>query len=382
MCESKHSLAQGKLWRMFAVCVPLLALALGSIGARAQATQGSVIGTAKDPNGDVVAGAAVTLTNTDEGTQRTTRTNSVGDYQFLDVKAGKYQVEIQTTGFKKWQAVGVTLAVRQELRLDAKLEVGAVQQQIEVTGENVSAIQTETPTISASFSAASADSLPVNTRASFNGTSAAGILGTLPGVQDDASGFSLQGALPYQLDVTVDGVTSKDATGGNFIKDSFPSTESIGEIRADGVMANAEFGNPAQIVVTTKGGTNTLHGSGFFYYQDSAFDAIPYTYPTTTTKASVTGKTFGGALGGPVVLPHLYNGHGRTFFFGAYEGWRHPAQETIFEVVPTAAMKQGDFSGYSSPGFTVLRDPYTGTPYPGNKIPSGISQISANTLSQ
>ena len=198
----------------------LLAFALACIQVHAQATQGSVVGTVKDPNGSVVPDATVTLTNTDEGTQRTARTSAVGDYQFLDVKAGQYRVDIETSGFKKWQATGITLSVRQELRLDAKLAVGAVQQEIQVTGENVSAIQTETPTISASFSAADADSLPVNTRASFSGTSAAGILGTLPGVQDDSSGFSLQGALPYQLDVTVDGVTSKDATGGNFLRDA------------------------------------------------------------------------------------------------------------------------------------------------------------------
>ncbi len=372
-----------RIWRpMFAVCGILLSFALACIQVQAQATQGSVVGTVKDPNGSVVADATVTLTSTDEGIQRTTRTSTVGDYQFLDVKAGQYQVDIETSGFKKWQATGITLAVRQELRLDAKLAVGAVQQEIQVTGENVSAIQTETPTISASFTAADADSLPVNTRASFSGTSAAGILGTLPGVQDDSSGFSLQGALPYQLDVTVDGVTSKDATGGNFLRDSFPSTESISEIRADGVMANAEFGNPAQIVVTTKGGSNTLHGSGFFYYQDSAFDAIPYTYPTTTKKASVTGKTFGASAGGPVVFPHLYNGHNRSFFFGAYEGWRHPAQGTLFETVPSTLMKQGDFSNYNSEGFTALRNPTTGLPYAGNKIDAGISQIAANTLKQ
>ncbi|HEY3628196.1 MAG TPA: carboxypeptidase-like regulatory domain-containing protein [Terracidiphilus sp.] len=382
MCEFLQILAERKLRRMLAGCAMLMAFALGSIHVHAQATQGSIIGTVKDPNGSVVAAAGVTLTNTDEGIQRTTRTSAVGDYQFLDVKAGNYQVEIMATGFQKWQAVGVTLTVRQELRLDAKLAVGAVQQEIQVTGDNVSAIQTESPTISATFSAADADSLPVNTRASFSGTSAAGILGTLPGVQDDDSGFSLQGALPYQLDVTVDGVTSKDATGGNFLRDSFPSTESISEIRADGVLANAEFGNPAQIVVTTKGGSNTLHGSGFFYYQDSAFNAIPYTYPTTTTKPSVTGKTFGASVGGPVVFPHLYNGHNKSFFFGAYEGWRHPAQETKFYVVPTPAMKQGDFSNYSSPGFTALRNPFTGTPYPNNQISGGISQIAANTLKQ
>ncbi len=154
--------------------------------------------------------------------------------------------------------------------------------------------------------------------------------------------------------------------------DAFPSTESISEIRADGVLANAEFGNPAQIVVTTKGGTNTLHGSGFFYYQDSAFDAIPYTYPTTKTKASRDGQDIRRhRSGGPVVIPHLYNGHNKSFFFGAYEGWRHPAQQTIFEVVPSTAMKQGDFSNYNSPGFTALMDPFTGSPVPGNKIPSG-----------
>ena len=382
MCTYPHFPGQPKSRHiLFSVCM-LLAFVFGSIPARGQATQGSVIGTVKDPNGSVVPNAIVTLTNIEEGTQRTGRTNNVGNYQFLDVKAGHYQVEIVATGFQKWQATGVTLEVRQELRLDAKLEVGAVQQQIEVTGESVSAIQTETPTISASFNAADAESLPVNTRASFSGTSAAAILGTLPGAQDDRSGISLQGALPYQVDVTVDGVTAKPANGGTFVGDVFPSTESISEIRADGVMANAEFGDPAQVVVTTKGGSNTLHGSGFFYYQDSAFDAIPYTYPTTKTKASVTGKTFGGSLGGPVVFPHLYNGHSKTFFFGAYEGWRHPAQKTIFEVVPTAAMKQGDFSNYSSPKFTALLNPFTGTPYPGNKIPSGISQIAANTLKQ
>src|SRR6266567_6745505 len=169
MCESMHSLAQRKLQRMLAVCSMLLAFAFGCIEVHAQATQGSVIGTVKDPNGSVVAGANVRLTETEEGTQRTASTSAVGDYQFLDVKAGKYQVDIEATGFKKWQATGITLTVRQELRLDAKLGVGAVQQEIQVTGENVSAIQTETPTISASFSAADADSLPVNTRASFSG---------------------------------------------------------------------------------------------------------------------------------------------------------------------------------------------------------------------
>jgi hypothetical protein len=359
-----------------------LLLVLACTQGQAQSTQGAIIGSVKDVSGAVVTGATVTLTNNDEGAIRTTKSNGVGDYRFQDVKAGHYSVEVSAPNFEKWAISGVVLEVRQELRLDAKLTVGAVQQEVQVNGDTVSAIETDSPTISGDFTTDDANSLPVNTRASFSGTSAAGILGTLPGMQADSSGVSLQGALPYQVDVTVDGVTVKSATGGNFLNDTFPSTESISEIRADGVLANAEFGNPAQVVVTTKGGSNQLHGSGFWYYQNSAFDAIAYTYPTTTTKPSVTGNTFGGSVGGPVVIPHLYNGHNKSFFFGAYEGWRHPAQTTINEVVPSTLMKQGNFSKYSASGFTGLTNPFTGGSY-GTSIPSGsLSQIALSTLKQ
>ncbi|MGO9936187.1 MAG: carboxypeptidase regulatory-like domain-containing protein [Terracidiphilus sp.] len=364
----------------------ILILALASVQCRAQATQGAVIGSVKDAAGAVIPNATITLTYAEEGTVRTIKSNSVGDYRFLDAKAGHYTVEVEAPGFEKWSATGVTLEVRQELRVDAILAVGAVQQSVQVTGDSVSAIETDSPTISGTFTTDDADNLPVNTRASFNGTSAANIFSALPGVQAANSGsqvqFSVQGTLPYQVDVTVDGVTSKNATGGVFIYDSFPSTESISEIRADGVLANAEFGDPGQIVVTTKGGTNNLHGTGFWYYQSSAFDAIAYTYPTTVAKPGVHGNTFGGSVGGPVVIPHLYNGHNKSFFFGTYEGWRHPAQETLLEKVPSTLMKQGNFSNYNATGFTGLNNPFTGGSY-GKTIPSGnLSQIALNTLKQ
>jgi len=379
MCKLPRNLLQK---RSMAFIGLLAVFAFASVPGRSQSTQGAIVGSVKDPGGAVVVNAAVTLINTDEGASRTTKSNSTGDYRFVDVKAGHYSVEVVIPGFEKWSATGVVLTVRQELRVDVQLSVGAVQQSVQVTGENVSAIETESPTVSGTFTADDATNLPVNTRASFSGTSAANILGTLPGVQADSSGFSLQGALPYQTEVTVDGITLKNPAGGTFIGNAFPSTESISEIRADGVLANAEFGDPGQIVVTTKGGSNNLHGSGFWYYQSSAFNAIPYTFPTTTTKPSVHGDTFGGSVGGPVVIPHLYNGHNKTFFYGAYEGWRHPAQTTLLEKVPSTLMKQGDFSKYGSPGFTGLKNPYTGASY-GTAIPSGaLSQIALNTLKQ
>ena len=185
MFEHAKTMRQPQLRWSLVVLGVFLALAFGSRFGNAQATQGSVVGSVKDPNGAVVPNAAVTLTNTDEGTVRTTKTNSSGDYQFLDVKAGNYQVDILATGFQKWQAVGVALRVRQELRLDGKLAVGEVRQEVRVTGEDVSTIQTESPTISATFTAEDANNLPVNTRASFSGTTPAAIFGTLPPIPTD-----------------------------------------------------------------------------------------------------------------------------------------------------------------------------------------------------
>ncbi|MDR3737462.1 MAG: TonB-dependent receptor [Terracidiphilus sp.] len=361
-------------------------LALSCLPGHAQTTQGAIVGTVKDTAGAMVPNATITLTNTDEGTTRNTKSNGTGDYRFLDVKAGHYKIDITAANFSPWLATSITLAVRQELRMDAELNIGTVQQSVQVTGDAVSAIETETATISGSFTSDDATNLPVNTRASFNGTSAANILGTMPGVQDDASGISVQGALPFQVEVTVDGVTLKNPGGGSFIGDAFPSTESIAEIRADGVLAGAEFSDPAQVVVTTKGGANQFHGTGFWYYQSSAFDAIAYTFPTTKTKPSQHGNTFGGSFGGPVLLPH-YNGHNKSFFYGAYEGWRHPAQSTLNEVVPSTLMKQGDFSNYVVPdsngnnAFTGITNPYTGVAYAGNKIPT-LNTIAASTLKQ
>jgi hypothetical protein len=336
----------------------------------AQSIQGSIIGTVHDKAGAVVPGATLTLMNLEEGSTRTATSNGSGDYQFLDTKAGKYSLTVTAPNFEKWQTTGASLAARQQLRIDVGLVIGNVQTEVDVSADTLSSINTDSPTISAVYSAAEAQNLPVNTRASANGTSALSIVGTLPGVQADHTSYSLQGGLPFQTEVSVDGITVQSATGGNTpIGDAFPSSESIAELRADGTQNNAEFGQPGEITIITKGGTNTIHGSAFWYHQNAAFDAIPYTFPITTTKPKLIGNTYGGSFGGPVVLPHLYNGHNKTFIFGAYEGWRHPSQTTELYKVPSTLMKKGDFSKYVSDGFTGLTNPFTGGSY-GTALPS------------
>ena len=358
MSISHPKFAACGIWRTLATLAAVLIVLLSGHGALAQSIQGSIIGTVKDTAGAVVPGATVVLTSLDQGTVRTTTSNGTGDFQFEDAKAGKYSIEVTLAGFEKWTTSGLVLTARQQLRVDPALTVGSVQQEVTVSAEAIGAINTENATVSAVYSAAEAANLPVNTRASAGGTSAYNIIGTLPGVQSDGHGsFSLQGGLPFQSDVTVDGVTIKNASGGDKpIADAFPSTEAISEIRTDGAQNNAEFGSPGEVTITTKGGSNAIHGSAFWYYQTAGFDAIPYTYVTTTTKPKLVANTYGGSFGGPVVIPHFYNGHDKTFIFGDYEGWRHPAQKTSFYKVPSTLMKQGDFSKYSTPGFTGLTD--------------------------
>ena len=353
----------------------------------AQSTQGSIIGTVKDTSGAIVPDAPVTLTNLGEGNVRTAKSNAQGDYSFLDVKAGRYTVKIELPGFEKWSVTGAVLSTQQQLRLDASLVVGSVDQAVVVSGDAVTSIDVDTPSISADFSSTDIANLPVNTRASAVGTSAYNIVGSLGGVQADGNAannqlvFSVQGGLPFESETSVDGITVRSATGGNrAIGDAFPSSESIAEIRADGVLNNAEYGQPGQITVTTKGGTNTIHGAAFWYHQNAAFDAIPFTNPTTKVKPKLIANTFGGSFGGPVVVPHFYNGHNRTFIFGAYEGWRHPSTLPYTYKVPSTLMKQGDFSKYVSNTYSgSLNDPFTGGSY-GTKLPA-INASAAKLLS-
>jgi hypothetical protein len=391
-CKCTHLFWRQPLRRSLSVLGILLALALACTLGRAQATQGAIAGSVKNAADAAVPGATVTLTNTDENTARKTNTNSAGAYSFADVKAAHYTVKVAAPSFNTWVMSGITLTVRQELRVDASLVAGDPHQITHVSADSLGAIETTGATISGHFNAAQVTQLPVNTRASFTGTSAAGILGEMSSMQADSSGNSLQGALPYQTDVIVDGVTVKNTTGsvggiagsGYVINDSFPSSDSIGAMRADGVLVTAAYGDPGQVIITTKAGGNQLHGAGFWYYQNSAFDAIAYTYPITTTKPSLTGNTFGGSVGGPVVIPHFYNGHNKTFFFGTYEGWRHPAQTTVTEKVPSTPMKTGDFSNYttSGGGAVTLNDPYTNTSW-GTSIPTGsLNTIAKSVLSQ
>lgn len=367
--------SQWNVRTLIATLVVLVAVLFTPGMGSAQQTQGTILGTVKDAKGAVVPGATVTLTNTNLNTVRTATSNASGDYHFADVVAGSYTLSVEAAGFQKYNVTSIVLAVRQELRIDTALAIGAVQESVEVTGATLPVIETDSPTIGGGYSTDLAMNLPINSRASFGGTSPSNMVGTLPG---NINGF-LNGPQGGNTDTTVDGVTLNfsDSTNG------WPSSEAISELRADSVLPNAEYGDVGQVIATTKGGTNHFHGSLFWYYQSSAFNAIAWNNPRTVVKPNQIGNTFGGSAGGPVSIPHIYHGRNKSFFFFDWEGWRHPAKSTSNALMPSTLMKQGDFTDYVStdlPEDWSIINPVTGANY-GKKIPStAISPISANIL--
>jgi hypothetical protein len=368
----------------------LIVIALTCSPIWAQSTLGTILGTVTDESGAVVPNANVNVINTDENTTRTVTTDASGNYAAVDLKAGHYSVEVSNAGFKTERVDGVELGARVTLRVDAKLSVGEVSQRVEVTGQSVGVITTESETVSSTYNTLEITDLPINYRASSNGNSPYYLMEILPGMQTDQSGnLAIQGGLQSQSQFSVDGVSITNTTGNSPLHNAFPSAESIAEIKVQGIGSPAEFEQPGDVTTTTKSGSNTVHGSGFWYTQNTDLNALPY---GSVIKPTQIANDFGGSLGGPVVIPHLYNGANKSFFFGDYEGFRLPRTATIQNTVPTPAMKAGDLgflctqsggnfsaAGICSNTANQLYSPYNGQPYL-NDVITGINSAATAFL--
>jgi Carboxypeptidase regulatory-like domain len=338
----------------------LLIVAASSHG---QSTFGTVLGTVKEPTGAVVANAKVQLVNVGTSVAKATVTNQTGAYEFVNVDVGKYQVSIEAVGFEKLQFSPFDLGSRETKRLDANLSLAAQQQTVNVESSAGAVVQTDSSNIAETKGSLELISLPVAiTTRSTGSTSAFSTLTAQPGVQTDSSGnIAVAGAKPSELSVTIDGISSVGPGTVGPLVELFPSFNAIEEIRISETLNPAEYGGVADITTVSKSGTNSFHGGAFENLQNSDMNASDtFSHETPTIKMN----DFGAYLGGPVIIPHLYNGHDKTFFFGSFEALRLPKQYTVVESVPTAAMRNGDLSAYS--------DPLTG--YAGNIIPA--NQIS------
>jgi hypothetical protein len=326
-----------------------------------QSTFGAVLGSVKDNSGAIVPRATVRLTDTDENTTRETTTNGNGDYEFVNTKDGHYKVEVTAAGFQTFVATQLTLVARQTLRIDVSLQVGQVSSTVEVQAL-AGVITTDTQTIQSSLDGNALLTLPGNVRGAGGSTSPYALIAALPGVQpDDQGGFSIQGGIASMSQFSVDGISITNVGGNQPLTEAFPSMESIAEIKVQGVGNSAEFAEVGDVTTISKSGTNEIHGGLFWYHHNSALDATAF---GQQTKPRLISNDFGASMGGPVLIPKLYNGKNKTFFFGTYEGLRLPQAATIQNEVPTQAMRNGDFSASGIIGLT------TGQPFPNDQIPT------------
>ncbi|HWC00625.1 MAG TPA: carboxypeptidase-like regulatory domain-containing protein, partial [Bryobacteraceae bacterium] len=208
----------------------LLLVLLGAAPLAAQSTFGTILGTVTDGSGAVIPGAKVVITNQGENTSRSTLADHQGNYEALNLKAGTYRVTAEATGFKSFEVEGLSLIARQTMRVNVTLEVGAVTETVRVDAL-APVITTDTQTIAASFDSQQVLHLPVNYRGAGT-TSPLRILSYQPGVQsDNGYNFSVQGALPGQTEVSLDGISTIDVSGNHPLTELFPSAESISEMK-------------------------------------------------------------------------------------------------------------------------------------------------------
>jgi hypothetical protein len=325
----------------------------------AQLTVSTIRGSATDPSGAVIANAQITITNLGTNISRSTVANDKGDYELPDLPRGTYRLTASTPGFKNFVADNIILETNQIRRIDIAFELGAVDSQVTVRAD-AAVISTESAKIQASFTSQRFDDAPWVG----DGRNPQVVMTTLPLVQSTSGIYSIQiaGQPNNQVQTAIDGVPGE----GSSLQAS--NVHVMQEVQV--VMGNnsAEYSRAASVVMTTKSGTNQLHGRAVYWHQNSALSARNF---FETTKPKNMFHTMNAEASGPVLRD-------RTFFFVSWSGQRWPSSTFYRRDVPTEKMRRGDFSQLLSLARPVtVRDPLTNTPFPNNVIPA--SRINPTT---
>ena len=354
----------------------------------AQSTFASLTGTVRDSSGAVVPQANVSLTEVNTNIVQNTSTDGDGNYIFLNLLPGHYVVAVKRPGFQEFKTEVFELVARQDQRADATLALGAQATQVQVVGA-APIINTENDAVSDATSQVDLINAPLNFR-TFN-TSPLAAMYVMPQVVGGPRGgpgggdrtaqeYDIQGASWFMSDVTVDGVWSGSVrrNGTNF--DSFPSTDSVSELRIDSVGNAAEYARVADVLVVSKGGTNQIHGAGFYNYNGNSLNANPNVFFNSIVSAPLPSRSvnnnYGVSAGGPIR-------RNKTFVFGTFEGLKvHQYASTSTQVLQTP-WRNGDFSSLLAGSDPIqLMNPYTGQPYQNNQITQSLNPVSSALLTK
>ena len=369
----------------------LAVLVLATYGFAQNAT-GTIDGRVLDASGAAVPGATVTIENTATNVKLTTPTNNEGRFYQRYLLPGTYNVTVEKGGFSKYIQSGLALDIEQTITLAIPMKVGDVATSVEVSA-NTAQLSTETSTVATTISSKAVLDLPLQGRNPYS-------LATLvPGVNAGNGGSTpwISGGRNDYNDVTIDG-TSVIVPENNVSHLQIgyqPIEDSVSEVSVVTNNLAPEYGRTGggTINVSTRGGTNQIHSTLFWFNRNNIFNADSYNNIKAGLPASVVRyNQFGGTVGGPIVIPHVYNGKSKTFFFVDYQGTRQPTGVTDTTSVPTDAMKQGIFTGLTNGGsgggspvniynpFSVSADPSCPAsqplciraPFPNNVIPASL----------
>jgi len=392
MCAAREDIGK-KVSRERTVCTPqpvvvvllLLIALLIPCSIKAQVQNGTIVGTVTDPAGKVVPDASVTLNQAATGLVLHGQTNSEGQYTFPQLLPGQYTVSVEKQGFQKSVAT-LTLTVGQIAEADIALSVGRESQTVTVQGENAAALDTQTSNLDYTVQSRQVNDLPLNGRNPYGlailspGIAAGQYFGVGVAVARGAvvaaatNNFQSNGGIGGSNEVLLDGVSIVVCCQGQ--PAVTPSVEVVSQFKVVTSDPPAQYGRTSGAVlnIATKSGTNQLHGSVYDFLRNDKLDAANfftkrsgvYPYPGHNDfRPPHRSNQFGVFVGGPVLLPRVYNGKDKTFFTFGYEGVRNLAPAVSLLTVPTALMRQGIFT--EAP--TVVYDPNSYNATTGQRSP-------------
>ncbi|HWC17905.1 MAG TPA: TonB-dependent receptor, partial [Terriglobales bacterium] len=360
--KANLSVKSPKFWTVILSCV-MATLIVSNGVVQAQIATASINGTVTDPSGALIPGATVTVKNLATNVERSTTTNTAGNYVLVNINPGHYTVTVRKDGFTSATQPDFELQVNQTSTLDFNLHVGSTVESVTVEAAEAG-LQTSTAELGAVIERKSVNDLPLNGR---NFTQ---LLNLTPGVStvntaqnggnqqfagNTIGSFSfpsINGQTNRSNLFLVDGVNDQESFSSTYSVP--PIVDDIQEFKVDSHNDQAQFGGVlgGVINVVTKSGTNNFHGEAWEFLRNSAFDARN---PISGIN-SLHQNAFGANIGGPVLLPH-YNGRNKTFFFGSYEGVRRHEGNANRSLIPTTAQINGDFSTQG----VQLYNPYSTT---------------------
>lgn len=362
----------------------MLALCSLAIGvAMAQVRSSTITGIVTDPSGAVVPNATVVVTNEQTNVALRSKTNGAGQYTVPYLEAGRYSVTVRQAGFQTYRKTDIVLETATTVRVDAALMTGTVTATIQVKASPV-ALQTENATVSGTVSTQIIDSIPnINRNPLFYSTLQAGVVADSQALEANTLGVGftnrkalsaihINGAQLGTDDVTLDGVSVQGSGWHEMVV--MPDTDALQEVRTTTNNFTAETGDAQGVIaMTTKSGTNQYHGDLYYYLRNEALDASGmYNNLEDIKKPAYRLNQGGGSFGGPVIIPHVYNGKDKMFFFVDFMRLAHSEPDSIYATVPTAAQRMGDFSQTLVPGISGepvpvnIYNPFLATPYQGS----------------